>query len=100
MVECNDINCFTHGNVKTRGAVLEGTVVSDKGKKTVVVERHFAKYISKYERLERRNSKIAAHNPECIKAKLHDSVRMAECRRISKTKAWVIVEVLKRAEGV
>jgi len=93
---CNDIHCFRHGRLSTRGSELTGVVVSDKGRRSVVVEREFTKRIPKYERLARKRSRIPAHNPDCISAKEGDIVRIAECRRISKTKAWTVVEVLKR----
>ncbi|MEM3555344.1 MAG: 30S ribosomal protein S17 [Candidatus Micrarchaeia archaeon] len=96
MVECNDKKCFKHGNVKLRGGVLQGVVVSDKGKRTVVVERPLTKYISKYERFARTHSRIAAHNPDCIGAKEGDVVKIAECRKLSRTKAWSVVEIVKR----
>ncbi|MDO8339368.1 MAG: 30S ribosomal protein S17 [Candidatus Burarchaeum sp.] len=94
MVECNDVNCFVHGSLRTRGSILEGRVVSDKGKRTVIVERELVRLVPKYERYARSRSRIPAHNPECIGAKLGDLVRIAECRKISKTKAWTVVKVL------
>ncbi len=97
MVECDDVNCFVHGTLKTRGSILEGFVVSDKPKRTVIVERHFTKFIPKYERYARRRSRIPAHNPDCIGAKLGDLVRVAECRKISKTKAWTVVQIITKS---
>ena len=98
MVDCKDKNCFQHGTLRTRGAVAEGRVVSDKGKNTVIVERALIRFVSKYERYLRSRSRVPAHNPDCIGAKVGDLVRMAECRKISKTKAWTVVEVIKRGE--
>jgi small subunit ribosomal protein S17 len=98
MAECNDEKCFKHGNVKLRGGTLEGVVVSDKGRRTVIVERPLMKFVSKYERFARTHSKIAAHNPDCIGAKEGDVVKIAECRKLSRTKAWSVVEILKKAE--
>lgn len=92
---CVDPNCPFHGSLSIRGRVLEGIVVSDKASKTVIVERHYLHYIRKYERYERRHSRIAAYNPECISAKKGDKVRMAECRPLSKTKHFVVIEVVK-----
>jgi len=43
----------------------------------------------------KKRSRVAAHNPVCINAKIGDKVRIAECRPISKTKAFVIIEVMK-----
>ena len=97
-MECNDKNCFKHGTLRTRGFIIEGRVVSDKPKRTVIVEYDYTKYVPKYERSERRRSRIPAHNPDCIGAKKGDIVRIAECRRISKTKAFTVIEILKRAE--
>jgi small subunit ribosomal protein S17 len=70
-------------------------VVSDKMDNTVVVMRKFEKKATKYERFEKRQSKIHAHNPPCIDAKAGDRVKIAECRPLSKTKSYVVVEVLK-----
>ena len=98
MVTCVDKKCFKHGGVKIRGGTLEGVVVSDKGRRTVIVERPIVKFISKYERFARRNSRIAAHNPDCIGAKEGDTVKIAECRKLSRTKAWSVIEVTKKVE--
>jgi small subunit ribosomal protein S17 len=95
---CNDPKCPFHGNLKIRGKILQGLVVSARPQKTVIVERNYLHYIPKYERYERRHSRIAAHNPECIDAKEGDVVKIAECRPLSKTKAFVVVEVVKKGE--
>jgi len=43
-------------------------------------------------RYERRRGHIPSHNPPCIDAKEGDRVRIAECRPISKTVSFVVVE--------
>ena len=91
--ECDDPNCPFHGNLSVRGQLLEGRVISSKIKKTAVVQREFTRMSSKYKRLERRRSKIHAHNPPCIDAKEGDLVKIAECRPLSKTKSFVIIQV-------
>ena len=96
MVECTDRNCALHGSRKTRGAVVEGEVVRA-GRKTVVVQRDLVRHMSKYERYIRTRSKIAAHNPECVGAKVGDIVKVEECGKISKTKAWVVTGIVKAA---
>ncbi|MHC1611090.1 MAG: 30S ribosomal protein S17 [Candidatus Methanospirareceae archaeon] len=93
--ECDDPDCPFHGTLPVRGQILEGEVVSDKAPKTVVVQRIYLKKIQKYERYEKRRSKIHAHNPPCINARVGDVVKIAECRPLSKTKSFVVVE--KRA---
>lgn len=91
---CSDRNCPFHGELSVRGRVLEGTVVSAKMDKTVVVRRDYIHYVPKFMRYERRRSRIPSHNPPCINVKEGDHVRIAECRPISKTVSFVVVEKL------
>jgi len=93
--ECKDEKCPFHGHLKIRGKILEGIVVSAKTPRTVIIERDYLHYVPKYERYERRRSRISAYNPECINAKEGDKVRIAECRPLSKTKSFVVIEVLE-----
>jgi small subunit ribosomal protein S17 len=72
--------------------MLEGTVISDKMEKTVVVRRDYLKYVPKFKRYERRHSHISAHNPPCVHAKEGDRVKVADCRPLSKTVSSVVVE--------
>lgn len=90
--KCEDKNCPFHGSLRVRGRALDGTVVSDKMDGTVVVSRGYTRRIPKYERHERRTSKIHAHNPPCIHARSGDKVKIMECRRLSKTKSFVVVQ--------
>ncbi|MFH1774983.1 MAG: 30S ribosomal protein S17 [Methanobacteriota archaeon] len=90
--KCSNKNCPFHGDLKVRGQIIEGRVVSDKMRRTVVVERDYLHYLRKFERYEKRRSKISAHNPECIAARIGDSVKIMECRPISKTKSFVVIE--------
>ncbi|MCR6631264.1 MAG: 30S ribosomal protein S17 [Magnetospirillum sp.] len=72
--------------------ILQGVVVSDKMDKTVVVsvERRVMHPI--YKKFIRRSKKYHAHD-ENNTFKVGDTVRICECRPISKTKTWeVIVE--------
>jgi len=92
--ECNDVNCPFHGNLPVRGQVFTGLVISNKMGATVVVKRTFEKLVTKYERYQKRQSKLHAHNPSCIDAKEGDIVKVAECRPLSKTKTFVVVEVV------
>jgi len=92
---CNDRNCPLHGELPVRGRVLEGVVVSSKMDKTVIVGRDYIHYVPKFMRYERRRSRIPSHNPPCINAKEGDRVRIAECRPISKTVSFVVVEKLE-----
>lgn len=91
---CNDQNCPFHGTLSIRGHTLEGVVISDKMDKTIVVRRDYLNYVPKFRRYERRHSHIPAHNPPCINVKEGNLVKIAECRSISKTVSFVVVEKL------
>lgn len=89
---CADIHCPFHGKLSVRGQVIDGTVVSDKMKNTAVVERNYLKYDSKYERYVKKTSRYSAHCPPCLGVKAGDEVKLVECRPLSKTVSFVIVE--------
>jgi len=89
---CEDKNCPFHGELAIRGRILEGDVVSAKMDKTVVVRRDYLYYVPKYRRYERRHGHLSAHNPPCLEVKDGDRVKIAECRPISKTVSFVVVE--------
>ena len=90
--ECNDSKCPFHGKLSIRGKILEGKVISIKAEKTVIIERDYLHFIPKYERYERRRSRIPAFRPTCIDINNGDRVKIAECRPLSKTKHFVIIE--------
>jgi small subunit ribosomal protein S17 len=92
---CEDTNCPFHGELPVRGRVFEGVVVTAKMDRTVVVERDYLSYVSKFMRYERRRSRIPSHNPPCVGAKEGDRVKVAETRPISKTVSFVVVERLE-----
>jgi len=89
---CDDENCPFHGSLSTRGMTLTGKVVSDKMHKNVVVQIDFLKHFPKYKRYGRKRSKIHAHNPPCIGAAKGDNVKITECKPLSKTVSFVVVE--------
>jgi small subunit ribosomal protein S17 len=89
---CEDDNCPFHGTLPVRGQIIYGKVVSTKMNRTAVVERKYMKYQDKYERYEKRTSRYSVHNPPCLNARVGDEVRIMECRPISKTVSFVIVE--------
>jgi len=70
--------------------ILQGVVVSDKMEKTVVVrvERRVMHPI--YKKFIRRSKKYHAHDEDNT-FKAGDSVRIRECRPISKTKCWEVI---------
>ena len=73
--------------------ILTGTVVSDKGDKTVVVrvERRFAHPL--LQKTVRRSKKYHAHD-ETNRFKVGDQVQIEETRPISKNKRWVVLDTV------
>ncbi len=96
---CNDNNCPFHGRLKCRGKIFAVIVVSTKMQKTATVEFERRYYLPKYERYEKRRTRIKCHNPSCINAKDGDIVRISECKPLSKTKNFVIIENLGKEKG-
>lgn len=70
--------------------VLQGTVVSDKGDKTVVISVQRRMLHPVYKKFINRSKKYAAHD-ELNTYKIGDVVRIQECRPISKRKCWEVV---------
>ncbi len=95
--ECNDPHCPFHGGLKVRGRILQGEVVSTGMTKTIVIRRNYNFYIKKYQRYERRNTKQAAHVPDCMEVEIGDLVKIMECRSLSKTVAFVLIQIVKKA---
>jgi len=92
-IACNDPKCALHGSLKVRGNIFTGMVSSAKARKTVTVERMITHFVPKFERYKKVRSKIAAYNPDCIAAKEGDIVKIGECRKLSKTKAFVVLGI-------
>jgi len=89
---CDDFDCPFHGTLSVRGQVIGGVVVSAKMANTVIVEKEYLRKVAKYERYEKRTSRYAAHCSPCIGAKVGDKVRIGECRPLSKTVSFVVIE--------
>lgn len=71
--------------------VLEGSVVSDKGDKTVVVriERRYMHPV--YKKIITRSARYMAHD-DLNSHKIGDLVSIRECRPLSKKKRWEVIE--------
>ncbi len=75
----------------------QGRVVSDKMDKTIVVVSETRVPHPVYGKIVRKSVKFKAHD-ETNEAKAGDTVRIMECRPMSKEKRWRLVEVLERAK--
>ena len=71
--------------------VLTGRVTSDKMDKTVTVSVERQVMHPLYKKFIRRSKKYAAHDEENL-CKIGDTVRIEECRPISKRKTWMVIE--------
>jgi len=89
---CTDGKCPFHGSLKVRGRKFVGKVTSTKMAKTVTVQWERQRFLPKFERFERRRTKVKAHAPPCITLREGDTVRIAETRPLSKTKSFVVIE--------
>ncbi len=94
--KCEDPLCPFHGTISLHGRIFTGVVVSDKMHKTVTITWERRINVPKYERYAKRYSKIKAHNPECINARTGDKVRVMETRPLSKTKNFVVIEIIEK----
>lgn len=75
----------------------EGTVVSDRMDKTVVVSVETVKRHPLYGKTLLRSKKFKAHDEE-NRCKTGDIVRIRETRPLSKEKRWVVEEILRQQE--
>jgi len=81
-----------------KGRTVVARVVSDKMQKSFValIERHVRH--PKIGKVVRRSTKIHVHDEENL-AQLGDVVLVKECRPVSKTKTWVLMQVMERVAG-
>ena len=84
---------------KTRGRrkVREGTVVSDKMDKTIVVALEDRKKHPLYGKVMRSTTKVKAHDEENT-AGIGDRVLLMETRPLSATKRWRLVQIVEKAK--
>jgi small subunit ribosomal protein S17 len=82
---------------KKEKQTLQGVVVSDKMQKTIVVEIMMRKLHPLYKKYLTRTKKVKAHD-ENNEAKTGDTVRVVECRPLSRDKRWRLAEIVERAK--
>src|SRR5215207_8925354 len=83
-----------HGPGKPK--VRQGVVVSDKADKTIVVRVDVARRHKRYHKILRSSVTLHVHD-ESNDANAGDTVRVQECRPMSRTKRWRLLDVLERA---
>lgn len=78
-----------------RGRSFTGIVISARMSKTVTVEWPRRKYVPKYQRYEKRRTRVKAHDE--LGANVGDTVEIRETRPISKTKNFLVTRIIKQA---
>ena len=76
-----------------------GRVVSDKMMKTVVVAVESRRSDSKYGKIVVRTKRYKAHDEDNL-CQIGDQVRIRETRPLSRTKRWVVADILSRSTEV
>ncbi len=89
---CDDVNCPFHGRLSVRGQIIDGVIETKKMQGSAVVKRDYLHYVPKYERYEKRRNHYSVHHPPCIDVKIGDNVKIMECRPLSKSVSFVIIE--------
>ena len=74
-----------------------GQVVSDKMDKTIVVAVQDSVQHPLYKKIVKRTYKLKAHD-EKNECGIGDTVKVMECRPLSKDKRWRLVEVIEKAK--
>jgi len=90
--KCEDQNCPFHNNLRVRGNLFTGKITKVSSARTAQVEFSRLLFLTKYERYEKRKSRIHVHTTPCIDIKIGDVVKIMECRPISKMKNFVVIE--------
>ncbi len=74
-----------------------GVVLSDKMEKTIVVAVNRRVRHPKYGKIMKRTSTVKAHDEQNA-CGIGDTVRVMECRPLSKDKCWRVVEIIEKAK--
>ena len=89
----NEKNNPFNGSLTIRGKLFEGIVINAKAKRTAVIQKESLIYFEKFKRFGRSKNQIHVHIPSNLNVQKGDRVTAAECRPISKSVSFVIVEV-------
>ena len=84
-------------NTRAFRKTMVGTVVSDKMDKTIVVAIETNVQHKLYNKIIKRTYKLKAHD-EKNEAGIGDTVKVMECRPLSKDKRWRLVEIIEKAK--
>ena len=98
-IECSDKLCPFHAKngLKLRGRTFQGTVIKKLPMKITIQFERMLKN-KKYERYEKRKTKLHARLPDCLKNEINegDLVEISETRPISKTIHFVANKLIRK----
>tara|TARA_Y100000310_G_C20148505_1_gene563572 strand:+ start:91 stop:438 length:348 start_codon:yes stop_codon:yes gene_type:complete len=83
--------------IKTRGRTFQGVVIKKlPGRVTIEFERMLR--VPKYERYEKRKTKLHARNPSEIESEVEvgDLIQVGETRPISKTIHFIVTKIIRK----
>lgn len=116
-----DKKCPWTGLVSIRGRILTGKVVSTKMSRTIIIRREYLHYVPKYNRYERRHSKLPVHVSPAFRGEFSfaqmqpysasvadiacrslsvnvgDDVIVGQCRPLSKTVKFNLLKIARSA---
>lgn len=92
-----DRKCPFTSNVVIRGRILRGIVHSTKMKRTIIIRRNYLHFIKKYQRYQKRHKSLAVHCSPAFDPKTGDEVIVGQCRPLSKTIRYNVLEVVSKS---
>jgi small subunit ribosomal protein S11e len=92
-----DKKCPWTGLISIRGRILTGKVVSTKMSRTIIIRREYLHYVPKYNRYERRHSKLPVHVSPAFRVNVGDEVVVGQCRPLSKTVKFNLLKIARSA---
>ena len=95
---CADEQCPFHGKLSVRGRVFEGKV-RKKFPRRIVIEFERIVPVKKYERFEKKKTKLHARVPDCMQnVEVGDYVQIRECRPLSKIIHFALIKIVRKAK--
>jgi small subunit ribosomal protein S11e len=94
-----DKKCPFTGNVSIRGRLIRGIVHSVKMQRSIVIRRNYLHFIQKYQRYQKRHKNFTVHCSPAFDPKVGDDVIVGQCRPLSKTIRYNVLEHIKKSAG-
>ena len=92
-----DKKCPFTGNVSIRGRIIRAQVRSTKMKRSIVIRRTYLHFVQKYQRYMKRHKNFTVHCSPCFEPKVGDEVIVGQCRPLSKTIRYNVLQHISKA---